>query len=308
MFHISTERFQFLFLLAILFIAGPVLADQQTYPFKLVYQREGNGYAILAQNNGPAPMLVTVSLDKSVNVKADHASPITVVAKPNDTVPVATVRAADGSKPYRLSVSYKFAIGDPDAVPDPAAVYPLPFRDGQQVMVGQVLGGRITTHTGPDSKYAVDFDVPIGTPVLAARKGVVVDIDQGYTAGGNDPKLKANHVMILQEDGTLAAYSHLSANRVTVSFGQKVGAGALIGYSGNTGYSSGPHLHFAVLINTRALDGAAQYRSTPVKFMNGPSAIELAQDQELVVSHGDKPILPTAPARAGASAEPVPTN
>lgn len=57
------------------------------------------------------------------------------------------------------------------------------------------------------------YDVVIGTPVLAARKGRVVDIDQGFIKGGNDPSLRANHVMILHEDGTLGMDSHFSANR-----------------------------------------------------------------------------------------------
>ncbi len=302
----SDSMARFLTLLTLFAVATAALADQQSYPFKLAY-RQGNGTVeILAQNNGPAPMLVTVDLGKSVNVSADHASPIIVVSKPNETLMVATVRATDSSKAFRLAVSYKFSIGDPDAVHDSGAVYLLPLRDGLKLMVGQVVGGKITTHTGPDSRYAVDFDVPIGSPVVAARSGIVVDIDQGYTAGGNDPKLKANHVLILQEDGTVAEYSHLSANRVTVNFGQKVEAGELIGYSGNTGYSSGPHLHFAVLTDTRTADGNAKYLSHPVRFVNGSlmQAIELAQDQVLVVKRSVSPAAAAAPARA----EPAPVN
>jgi murein DD-endopeptidase MepM/ murein hydrolase activator NlpD len=297
---------RFLTLFLLLASAAPALADQQNYPFKLVYRQEAGKITALALNNGPAPMLVTVDLGKSVNVESDHASPILVVVKPSETVPVATVHAADKSKAFRLAVSYKFSIGDPDAVPDPAALYRLPFRDGQKIMIGQIRGGRITTHTGPDSEYAIDFDVPIGTPILAARKGVVVDIDQDYTEGGNDSRFKANHVLILQEDGTLAVYSHLAHNGAAVTMGQVVEAGTLIGTSGNTGYSSGPHLHFAVLTNTRTPDGTAKYLSRPVKFVNGSPAreIELAQDQVLVVNRSGKP---AASVRAG-SVEPAPIN
>jgi len=300
-----TERFQSLLRLAILLVAGPALADQQSYPFKLGYGAEAGGHVVMVQNNGPAPILATVSLDKSVNVKEDHASPIIVVVRPNKTLPVATVHAKDAAKAYRIAVSYKYSIGDPDAVQDPGATYRLPFEDGQAIRIGQVLGGRITTHTGPDSKYAVDFDVPIGTPVLAARRGVVVDMDQGYTEGGNDPRLKANHVLILQEDGTLAVYSHLSANSVKVAFGQKVETGTLIGYSGNTGYTTGPHLHFAVLINTRTPDGAAKYVSVPATFVNGaPSrAIKFSQDEELVVNYGGEVRAPAG--RTAANLQPA---
>lgn len=128
--------------------------------------------------------------------------------------------------------------------------------------------------------------MPIGTPLLAARKGRVVDIDQNFTEGGTDPLLKANHVMILHEDGTLGLYSHLAANRIAVSFGQWVDAGTLIGYSGNTGYSTGPHLLFAVLTNTPAANGAARYLSHQVKFVNFAPAqeIELIQGAKWLVN------------------------
>jgi hypothetical protein len=282
------------FFLWLFLVATPALADQQNYPFKMAYRAESGGQVVMVQNNGPALILATVNLDKSVNVKVDHASTIIAVVKPNETLPVATVRADDAAKGYRIAVSYKFAIGDPDAISDPATTYRIPFQDGQAIRIGQVLGGRITTHTGPDSKYAVDFDIPIGTPVLAARKGVVVDIDQGYTEGGNDPRLKANHVLILHEDGTLAVYSHLSANSVKVSFGQAVEAGTLIGYSGNTGYTTGPHLHFAVLTNTRTPDGAAKYVSVPATFVNDApgKAVKFVQDEELVVNYSGKQRTP----------------
>jgi len=98
--------------------------------------------------------------------------------------------------------------------------------------------------------------------------------------------LKANHILILHEDGTLGVYSHLSPNHTTVSFGQRVDAGTLIGYSGNTGYSSGPHLHFAVLVNARTSDGTTSYISIPATFVNdAPNhAIRLFQDETLVAN------------------------
>lgn len=267
-------------------LTPPVLADQQSYPFKLVKQREGDRQILLAQNNGPAPVLLTLNLS-SDNAIIEPAAHIVEVIKPAALLPTASIRSKTAGQSYRVASNYKFSIGDPDAIPDPTVTYQLPFANGQKVLIEQILGGKITTHTGPDSKYAVDFDVPIGTPVMAARNGVVVDIDQGYTAGGNDPKLKANHVVILHEDGTLGLYAHLSAESHAVTFGQRVKAGELIGYSGNTGYSSGPHLHFSVLTNTRSEDGSVKYVSHPVKFVNGmpARAVEFHQDQIIRVSH-----------------------
>jgi murein DD-endopeptidase MepM/ murein hydrolase activator NlpD len=279
-----------LFLLLAFLAAAPTLADTQHYPFKLAIRAESGKQIVMAQNDGPAPILATVSLLNPVNAIINQSSPIVLVVKPGESIPIASVRGSVAGQRYSISTSFKFSIGNPDAIHDPASTYRLPFQDGQAIMIGQMVGGRITTHTAPDSRYAIDFDIPIGTPVVAARKGWVVDIDQGYTEGGNNPSLKANHVLILQEDGTLAMYSHLSANRTTVSFGQWVEAGALIGYSGNTGYSTGPHLHFAVLTNTRTPDGTAKYVSVPVTFVNDApgQAIRLFQDETLVTNFGGR--------------------
>lgn len=238
---------------------------------------------ILAQNNGPAPLWVTVNLH-STNAIIDRTSPIAVVVPAGETVTIATIRSAAPGQQYRVATNYKFSIGTPDVVQNTGATYLLPFRNGQLITIGQALGGKITTHNGPASKYAVDFIVPVGTPIMAARKGRVVDIDQNYSEGGADPLLKANHVLMLHEDGTLGLYSHLEQNRIPVTFGQWVGAGELIGYSGNTGYSTGPHLHFVVFSNTRTLDGTAQYLSQPVKFVNG------APEYELQLQQGDKQV------------------
>lgn len=248
-------------------------ANQQDYPFKLINKPEAGGITVMAQNNGPAPILLNLKLT-STNAIVERPSPI-VVVKPAETIQVAQIHSEVSGHGYRVARSYQFSIGDPNAVHDPSAIYRLPFKDGQAITVGQVWGGKIITHTTPASRYAVDFVVPIDTPLVAARKGRVVDIDQNFTDGGTDPLLKANHVMILHEDGTLGLYSHLAANRIAVSFGEWVDAGTLIGYSGNTGYSTGPHLHFAVLTNTPIADGAARYLSHPIRFVNFSTAQEI---------------------------------
>jgi len=272
-------------------------ASQQDYPFKLFARAESGKQMLLAQNNGPAPILVTVNLLNPVNATIDRPSPITVVVPPGETISIATVHITVPGQQYKISSSYKFSVGTPDVVQNPDATYLLPFKDGQEITVGQVLGGKISTHSGLASKYAVDFTVPIGTPIVAARKGKVVDIDQNYSEGGADPLLKANHVLILHEDGTLGLYSHLTQNRIPVTFGQRIEAGELIGYSGNTGYSTGPHLHFVVLSNTRTTDGTAQYLSQPVKFMNDTPAheLELHQYDKLVTHHHASPKVTTFP-------------
>ncbi|MEU9235017.1 M23 family metallopeptidase [Streptomyces subrutilus] len=86
-----------------------------------------------------------------------------------------------------------------------------------------------------------DFAVPTGTPVKAAGAGTVVKA--GPNGGGDGPAY-GNAVVIRHANNTYSQYAHLS--KIQVKIGQKVSAGKQIALSGNTGNSSGPHLHFEI--------------------------------------------------------------
>ena len=141
---------------------------------------------------------------------------------------------------------------------DAFAVYCLPFRVGNSYLVSQGSYGK--THTG-ENEHAVDFVMPVGTPIIAARAGVVARVEDKFDQRGQTEELmtQANEIRIRHDDGTYASYAHLDHGGSTVHEGQYVKRGQLIGYSGNTGFTSGPHLHFNVL----RLDGNAR-KSVPV--------------------------------------------
>jgi murein DD-endopeptidase MepM/ murein hydrolase activator NlpD len=86
---------------------------------------------------------------------------------------------------------------------------------------------------------------------------------------------KANTVAIVHDDGTVAEYAHLSPGPDSVKPGQRVAAGELLGYSGNTGYSSGPHLHFIVSRPTVA-DGKVTRVSVPIQFYANDPAVRFS--------------------------------
>ena len=90
----------------------------------------------------------------------------------------------------------------------------------------------------------------IGTKVCAARGGIVAFVKEDSKTGCKADRCKddANFILIYHEDGSFAQYVHLKYNGVSVKEGQKVDKGEVIGYSGNTGWSSGPHLHFEILV------------------------------------------------------------
>ena len=93
--------------------------------------------------------------------------------------------------------------------------------------------------------------MPVGSAVHAAREGVVINVAHRFFRGGTTQEVRdeANFVQILHDDGTTAVYAHLQPNGLRVRSGQRVQAGQPIGLSGNTGYSTAPHLHFVVQLN-----------------------------------------------------------
>jgi hypothetical protein len=98
-------------------------------------------------------------------------------------------------------------------------------------------------------RYAFDFKLTVGSAVVAAKDGIVVAACEYYNAGGMDPVLKArsNFVVLRHLDGLYSRYYHLAHDGVVVKAGDAVVAGQTIAKSGNTGYTSGPHLHFDVV-------------------------------------------------------------
>ncbi|WMJ70156.1 M23 family metallopeptidase [Stenotrophomonas sp. 24(2023)] len=165
-----------------------------------------------------------------------------------------------------------------DAVPgDPAAqaqdvAYRVPF-DGGRLQVSQPPQGRLS-HDDEENRDAVDFALPEGTTVLAARSGTVMQVQAGFQGHGQRPadRQRANFIRVLHADGSMAVYAHLAPAGVQVRTGQQVEAGQPIGRSGNTGYSTAPHLHFVVQVNR-----GMGLRSVPVRIVSPQGELRFAR-------------------------------
>lgn len=211
---------------------------------------------------------VTVSVKSQYkNITEAQNTPKEIVVKANSTNSYTKLHLGKGEKSY--SYSYSWIIGDKNAVHDDDYIYKLPFASGTSHRVSQGYD-TIHTHKG-SSKYAIDFAMKEGTQIFASRGGVVVKTKSDSNIGGYAEEFAkyGNYVTIAHSDGTFGTYYHLKQYGVLVKEGDIVEKGYALGYSGNTGYSSGPHLHFSVF---SAISAKATH-SIPIKFASSEGII-----------------------------------
>ncbi len=143
---------------------------------------------------------------------------------------------------------------------DSSYIYTLPFEYKKKVFLIQGYESMFS-HKG---EKALDFKVKVGTKVCAARGGVVFAMRNDSDKRGLKPENLAdgNYIFIRHDDGSEANYWHFKMGAVLVNVGDTIKTGQLIGYSGNTGYSAFPHLHFEV----RGNDGSGNFVQLPTRF------------------------------------------
>jgi murein DD-endopeptidase MepM/ murein hydrolase activator NlpD len=273
-YHLTALMRRILFSWLLITCALPGLAGaKQAYPFSVSAERSGAGHDLIARNRGPAPVSVRLTLTATDNVAATQPLPVLAVVRPHSELLLLQIRPAVPGRGLRFSTQSTYSIGSFYAIPDPRAIYRLPYQDGRSFVISQAPGGPLTTHNTDDSEYAVDFTMPENTPIVAARDGVVIETESANRLGSKDRSLlaAANYVRILHADETVATYAHLAPDGVRVRPGEKVSAGTVIGLSGATGYASGPHLHFVVQKLVRRNEGFAM-ASVAIRFYVGNPA------------------------------------
>ena len=201
--------------------------------------------AVFVRNDLYAPVEIELSFAGLSNVKGAPGKPIRRVLPARSNSRLALLTAISRGKPLVYTPSFQYSMGDPSGAAQ-GYRYPFPWRGGP-FRLSQGANGQYS-HFGAKNRYAMDIAMPEGTPIIAARAGMVVKTENRQTGRGNDPS--GNFVRVLHDDGTMGVYLHLQKGSVSVREGQRVMVGSALALSGNTGNSSGPHLHFVVQRNT----------------------------------------------------------
>ncbi len=217
---------------------GTICLYSYAYPEEIVIEAENK-----------TPSARTIIMDYTLNnmQAANNSSRKNIVLRSGERKKIETLYPLDTTRDYGYNYTYKSYFGIIDATHDDAYEYDLPFELGQKWMLLQGIGGKFS-HSDEENYYAYDFKMPTGTAVLAARDGIVVKIVGSYTEGGVNTSLKkkSNYIYVQHSDGTVASYAHIKHKGALANVGDKVQKGQKIALSGNTGYTTNPHLHFGV--------------------------------------------------------------
>lgn len=250
------------FLSLLLFFSSLFLFSQKKWKVNFYNEKVGNEISIFADNQEEMPMSAKFTFTTLDNLKSTAGKEVTVVIPANtNQFPITTLSPINPYQKNEFNYTSMVNFGDVTQENyDKDYEYSLPFEKGKTHLVNQGYNGKLS-HQNID---ALDFNLKTGDSVFAAREGKVVEIqDQHNTNCANISCAKFNNkIVIMHSDGSFADYAHLKQKGVVVKIGDEVRKGQLIGYSGNTGFSNGPHLHFAVFLNR--IDGKRKY--IPTKF------------------------------------------
>lgn len=240
-------------------------------PFYIDFQLTKDSIYVICKNPLACPTFVTLknaSKDSIINLKAfDKQIILRIKDSLLDTLSV--LKKYDPSMKYGNYPLKKY---------DSTYNYNLPFDKGKQYKIMQGHFGKFS-HKSKQSRYAIDFRMNVGQPIHAIREGIVINIKENSNEGGRSREKyidKANYILVYHKDGTFSQYVHLMHNGVVVEKNDSIKKGQLIGYAGSTGFSTAPHLHFAILKPTPSGFESLPYvlDSIPsIKYVKGKFAV-----------------------------------
>jgi murein DD-endopeptidase MepM/ murein hydrolase activator NlpD len=230
-------------------------------------------FEVKVKNSKPVPVTVSFGITEIEEATSIPPLPLDLVVPPKSEVSAFRYRANPRYKNWNFRYYWNWELGDYRQNPNLDVIYDLPFALGCRVKMSWGPNGT-ASHKGIQ---AYDFDIPEGTPIHAARAGVVAHVEESYEVASKDPPAPNNEVKILHDDGSLAHYLHLKKNGVVVGLGEKVFKGELLGFSGNVGFTSAAHLHFHVSATSVQKRPS---RAVPLWFRTNESARIQLKDQQ----------------------------
>lgn len=239
---------------------------------KLYDEQVGQYILVYADNPNLSPYSLILEIDqKGLSLK--EPLPEFIVVPGNEKRFLIATLFHEKNISWRVNYKFHYMVGNANAIHNDDYVYQLPFMEGRFPM-SQGYNSP-STHRGVN---ALDFTMPEGQVIVAARNGVVVKIKEDSNRGcpSNDCMSDGNFVRILHDDGTMAEYHHLQFNGALVALGDVVAQGQEIAKCGATGFATGPHLHFIVF----KTDGTSQI-TIKTKFKYSPDKIGYLKEGQM---------------------------
>ena len=233
----TTVRILFLWCLFNMNLYGQI--KLKTYSNKIE-----KGFEFLADNGEYCPVSVKVNLELN-NLSSSEGNNKVFVIPPRTKNYLITKLLLIKPGRYGYKSKTKFNYGNSlKEQYDEEYVYHLPYKNKSEFTLSQGYHGT-RTH---QAKNALDFSMPIGTDVHAAREGIVIKVVEtnNKTCDKKECAKYNNSILIYHPDGTFSSYLHINTNEALVAVGEKIMKGQVIAKSGNIGWSSGPHLHLEV--------------------------------------------------------------
>lgn len=236
-------RCKLLLFLLVCLCLSPLRGQPADKEPKVFFQREKQLFILYASNSALYPISLQFDFDLKGLKPIDDQETIFVIPAQKDSLPLFTFVIPEG-RSWSYKYTYSYSIGDVNTQHDADHVYLLPFQEDEYYLLSQGYFGK-SSH---QNEHALDFTMPKGTRIMAARKGLVVDVKEDSNKGCPRKSCNdyGNYIRILHADGSIADYYHLQQDGVLVDLGQQVEAGELIGLAGATGWASRSHLHFIV--------------------------------------------------------------
>ena len=204
------------------------------------------GYILYAHSNEIYPVSIYLDLDLTNLKFSERNQKIFVIPARTGRLRIGEITAINNN-PVRLSYKLRTTLGDVTQKKyDTSYIYDLPFKKGNSYKVIHGYSGILSLQ----NQDGVDFSMPEGTEIVAAREGLVIQIAEKNTQSCPQEECKNynNYIIVMHSDKSFAYYGHIKYNGAKCKIGDKVKKGDVIAESGNVGWSSGPHLYFSCFL------------------------------------------------------------